>query len=67
MFNSCLTSRQQSGSLPADYEMQGGNVVSILSIPQFNEGLGYALRNVPANHAVMITHRNAMQGAALGD
>ena len=53
------------GTYPQTMDMQGGNVVSILSIPQNNEGLGYALRNIPANHAVMITHRNAIQGAAL--
>src|SRR5674476_761625 len=45
--------------------MDGGNIVTIMSIPQNNEGLGYALRNIPANHAAMMTHRNAMQGAAL--
>ena len=53
------------GTYPQTMDMQGGNVVSILSIPQNNEGLGYALRNIQANHAVMMTHRNAMQGAAL--
>jgi methyl-coenzyme M reductase beta subunit len=40
-------------------------VTSILNIPQNNEGLGYALRNIPVNHVVMMTNRNAMQGAAL--
>jgi len=53
------------GSYPVTMDMAGGNIVSILSIPQNNEGLGYALRNIPANHAVMMTHRNAMQAAAL--
>ncbi|MFA5213131.1 MAG: methyl-coenzyme M reductase subunit beta, partial [Methanoregula sp.] len=53
------------GTYPQTMNMDGGNVVSILNIPQNNEGLGYALRNIPANHAVMMTHRNAMQGAAL--
>jgi methyl-coenzyme M reductase beta subunit len=53
------------GSYPQTMDMQGGNIVSILSIPQNNEGLGYALRNIPANHVAMMTHRNAMQAAAL--
>jgi methyl-coenzyme M reductase beta subunit len=53
------------GTYPQTMDMQGGNVVTIMSIPQNNEGLGYALRNIPANHAVMMTHRNAMQAAAL--
>jgi len=53
------------GTYPQTMDMQGGNVVTIMSIPQNNEGLGYALRNIPANHAVMMTHRNAMQASAL--
>ncbi|MCC7567334.1 MAG: coenzyme-B sulfoethylthiotransferase subunit beta [Methanoregulaceae archaeon] len=53
------------GAYPQTMDMQGGNIVSILSIPQNNEGLGYALRNIPANHVAMMTHRNAMQAAAL--
>jgi len=53
------------GGYPHTMDMQGGNIVSILSIPQNNEGLGYALRNIPANHVAMMTHRNAMQTAAL--
>jgi len=53
------------GTYPQTMDMQGGNIVTIMSIPQNNEGLGYALRNIPANHAVMMTHRNAMQASAL--
>ncbi|HDS63680.1 MAG TPA: coenzyme-B sulfoethylthiotransferase subunit beta [Methanofollis liminatans] len=53
------------GTYPQTMDMAGANVQSILSIPQNNEGLGFALRNIPANHTVMITGRNAMQGAAL--
>jgi len=53
------------GAYPQTMDMQGGNVISVLSIPQNNEGLGYALRNIPANHVAMMTHRNAMQTAAL--
>jgi methyl-coenzyme M reductase beta subunit len=53
------------GSYPVTMDMAGGNIISVLSIPQNNEGLGYALRNIPANHAAMMTHRNAMQTCAL--
>jgi len=65
MFDGAYVKGAVWGTYPQTMDMQGGNVVSILSIPQFNEGLGYALRNIPANHAVMMTHRNAMQAAGL--
>ena len=65
MFDGAYVKGAVWGTYPQTMDMQGGNVVSILSIPQNNEGLGYALRNIPANHAVMMTHRNAIQGAAL--
>jgi methyl-coenzyme M reductase, beta subunit len=65
MFDGAYVKGAVWGTYPQTMDMQGGNVVSILSIPQNNEGLGYALRNIQANHAVMMTHRNAMQGAAL--
>jgi len=65
MFDGAYVKGAVWGTYPQTMDMQGGNVISILSIPQNNEGLGYALRNVPANHAVMMTHRNAVQGAAL--
>jgi methyl-coenzyme M reductase beta subunit len=53
------------GSYPHTMDMVGANVQSVLSNPQNNEGLGYALRNIPVNHIVMMTNKNAMQGAAL--
>ena len=65
MFNGSYVKAAVWGTYPQTMHMDGGNVVSILNIPQNNEGLGYALRNIPANHAAMMTHRNAMQGAAL--
>jgi len=65
MFDGSYVKGAVWGTYPQTMDMQGGNVISILSIPQFNEGLGYALRNIPANHAVMMTHRNAVQAAAL--
>jgi methyl-coenzyme M reductase beta subunit len=65
MFDASYVKTAVWGAYPQTMDMQGGNVVSILSIPQNNEGLGYALRNIPANHVAMITHRNAMQTCAL--
>jgi len=65
MFDGAYVKSAVWGAYPQTMDMQGGNIVSILSIPQNNEGLGYALRNVPANHVAMMTHRNAMQAAAL--
>ncbi|MCA1916571.1 coenzyme-B sulfoethylthiotransferase subunit beta [Methanospirillum hungatei] len=53
------------GSYPQTQDMEGALVTSILTIPQNNEGIGYALRNIPVNHFVMMTNRNALQGTAL--
>ena len=65
MFDGAYVKSAVWGTYPQTMSMDGGNIVTIMSIPQNNEGLGYALRNIPANHAVMMTHRNAMQAAAL--
>jgi len=65
MFDGAYVKSSIWGSYPVTMDMAGGNIVSIMSIPQNNEGLGFALRNIPANHAVMMTHRNAIQAAAL--
>jgi methyl-coenzyme M reductase beta subunit len=53
------------GSYPQTMDLMGGMVQSILSIPQNNEGLGYSLRNIMANHVAAITGRNAMNASAL--
>ena len=53
------------GRYPQTMEMLGGNVSSLLSVPQQNEGMGYALRNVPCAHIALITRKNAMNAAAL--
>ncbi len=64
-FDAAMVKAAIWGSYPHTMDLVGGNVASVLSIPQNNEGLGYALRNIPVNHIVMMTNRNAMQGAAL--
>jgi len=65
MFDAAMAKNAVWGVYPQTMDMAGGNIVSVLSIPQNNEGLGYALRNVQANHVAMMTHRNAIQAAAL--
>ncbi len=64
-FDAAMVKAAVWGSYPHTMDLSGANVTSILSIPQNNEGLGYALRNIPVNHVVMMTNKNAMQGAAL--
>jgi methyl-coenzyme M reductase beta subunit len=53
------------GRYPQTMDMLGGNVVSLLAVPQQNEGMGYALRNILAAHVAMITKKNSMNAAAL--
>ncbi|AIZ56098.1 methyl-coenzyme M reductase I subunit beta [Candidatus Methanoplasma termitum] len=53
------------GRYPQTVGFDGANVKSILEIPQNNEGAGFALRNIMANHVVALVGKNAMQGAAL--
>lgn len=53
------------GSYPQTMDLMGGNVASILSIPQNNEGLGFSLRNIMANHVAAITNRSAINTSAL--
>ena len=64
-FNASTVKAACWGSYPHTQDMEGALVTSILTIPQNNEGIGYALRNIPVNHVVMMTGRNALQGAAL--
>lgn len=53
------------GSYPQTMDLAGGNIASVLSIPQNNEGLGYSLRNISTNHIAAITDKKAMNAAAL--
>lgn len=64
-FNGSMVKAAAWGGYPHTMDLEGALVSSVLTIPQNNEGLGYALRNIPVNHVVMMTNRNAMQGAAL--
>jgi len=53
------------GSYPQTMNLAGGQVQTILDIPQKNEGLGFSLRNVMVNHIAAITEKRAMNAAAL--
>ncbi len=53
------------GRYPQSVDPMGANVSMLLAVPQQNEGMGYALRNIPAAHIAMITRKNAMNAAAL--
>jgi methyl-coenzyme M reductase beta subunit len=53
------------GQYPQTLDMVGGNVKSIVEIPQKDEGFGYTLRNVMANHLAATCKFNAMNTAAL--
>ncbi len=53
------------GRYPQTVGFDGANCKSILEIPQNNEGAGFALRNIMANHVVALVNKNAMQGTAL--
>jgi methyl-coenzyme M reductase beta subunit len=65
MFDAPMVHAAVWGQYPQTVGMNGGNVASVLNIPQNDEGLGFALRNVMANHLAVITKRNAMNAAAL--
>ncbi len=65
MFDAPIVKGAVWGSYPQTMDMKGGNVASILSIPQQNEGLGFSLRNIMTNHVAAITGRKALNAAAL--
>jgi methyl-coenzyme M reductase beta subunit len=65
MFDAPMIHAAVWGQYPQTVPMSGGNVASVLNIPQNDEGLGFALRNIMANHIALITKKNAMNAAAL--
>ena len=65
MYDAPIVKAAVWGSYPQTMDLMGGQVQSILSIPQNNEGLGYSLRNIMANHVAAITNRSAMNASAL--
>lgn len=65
MFDAPMVKAAVWGRYPQTIDCLGANVASVLAVPHKNEGLGYALRNVPVAYAAIITKKNAMNAAAL--
>ncbi|AKB23565.1 Methyl coenzyme M reductase beta subunit [Methanosarcina sp. MTP4] len=65
MYDAMIVKSAIWGSYPQTMDLMGGSVAGILNIPQNNEGLGFSLRNIMANHVAAITNRSAMNAAAL--
>jgi len=65
IFNAKMVHAAVWGRYPQTVDMMASNLKSLLDVPQKNEGLGYALRNIMVNHTVAVTAKNAMQSAAL--
>ncbi len=53
------------GRYPQSVNPLGAFVSTLLSVPQMNEGMGYALRNIVCGHIALITRKNALNAAAL--
>ncbi len=65
MFDAPYVKSAVWGMYPQTIDLEGSAIKSILEVPQKDEGVGYALRNILVNHCVIITKRNAMNAAAL--
>ncbi|MCS7103205.1 MAG: methyl-coenzyme M reductase subunit beta, partial [Candidatus Korarchaeum sp.] len=65
MFQAPMVKAAVWGRYPQTMDLTGGFVRSLLAVPQQNEGLGYALRNIPVSYITVITRKNAMNAAAL--
>jgi len=65
MFDAPYVKSAVWGMYPQTLDLEGGNIKSILEVPQKDEGVGYGLRNILCNHCVIITKRNTMNCAAL--
>lgn len=65
MYDANMVKAAILGRYPQSVEYLGGNIATMLDIPQKLEGPGYALRNIMVNHVVATTLKNTMQAAAL--
>ena len=65
MFHANMVKTAVWGRYPQTMNFMGSNVKSILEVPQNNEGAGYALRNIMANHVVALATKNSMNAAAI--
>jgi methyl-coenzyme M reductase beta subunit len=65
MYDANMVKAAILGRYPQSVEYMGGNLATMLDIPQNLEGPGYALRNIMANHVAAATLKNTLQGTAL--
>ena len=65
MYDANMVKAAVLGRYPQSVEYMGGNLATMLDIPQKLEGPGYALRNIMVNHVVAATLKNTMQTSAL--
>jgi len=65
IFNAPTIKSAVWGQYPQTLDMVGGNVKSIVEIPQKDEGFGYTFRNVMANHLAATCRKNALNTASL--
>jgi len=65
MYDANMVKAAILGRYPQSVEYMGGNVATMLDIPQKLEGPGYALRNIMANHVAAATLKNTLEGTAL--
>jgi len=65
MYDANMVKAAILGRYPQSVEFMGGNLATMLDIPQKLEGPGYALRNIMANHVAAATLKNSLQGTAL--
>jgi methyl-coenzyme M reductase beta subunit len=65
MYDANMVKAAILGRYPQSVEYMGGNIATMLDVPQKLEGPGYALRNIMVNHVVAATLKNTMQTSAL--
>lgn len=65
MYDANMVKAAILGRYPQSVEYLGGNIATMLDLPQKLEGPGYALRNIMVNHVVAATLKNTMQTSAL--
>jgi methyl-coenzyme M reductase beta subunit len=65
MYDANMVKAAVLGRYPQSVEYLGGNLATMLDLPQKLEGPGYALRNIMVNHVVAATLKNTLQTTAL--
>lgn len=65
MYDANMVKAAVLGRYPQSVEYLGGNIATMLDLPQKLEGPGYALRNIMVNHVVATTLKNTLQTSAL--